>query len=388
MIKNVQESDDGTYTCRAAVIQTGELMERSIRLDVQVKPEIKSLAFEYEAIEGQEFSVMCEGNGKPAPEFKWINQDQKGKKKKWCFKQLIKKVLNFNILIDMSLADRFSVVGHNGQMSITRVEEYDRGLYTCVAKNSAGFTEKKMTLNVVVKPKIYELKNITLPINEEAILTCKAKGRPPPSVTFRRWGTQDEFRIGQQENDDRIILEQEIDEELGETKGTLIISKTLRVDDGLYQCIARNKAPDAAFEVGHIAVEYPPNFDHMRDLPPVFSWEERTANLSCMAFGFPNATIEWRWNERLVREMQDKFLQINEDGPRSDLIVKPADRRYYSAYKCIAVNKLGRAEHIMELREAHLPAPVAQAKPIQVTATTIIFEIYPPPTELGMPIKA
>lgn len=79
LIKNVQESDDGTYTCRAAVIQTGELMERSIQLYVQVKPEIKSLAFEYEAIEGQEFSVMCEGNGKPAPEFKWINQDQKGK---------------------------------------------------------------------------------------------------------------------------------------------------------------------------------------------------------------------------------------------------------------------------------------------------------------------
>lgn len=288
----------------------------------------------------------------------------------------------------MSLADRFSVVGHNGQMSITRVEEYDRGVYTCVAKNSAGFTEKKMQLNVVVKPKIYELKNITLPINDEAMLTCKAKGRPAPMVTFRRWGTQEEFRVGQQENDDRIILEQNIDEELGESSGILLISKTLRSDDGLYQCVARNKAPDAAFEVGHIAVEYPPNFDHMRDLPPVYSWEEKPANLSCMAFGFPNATIEWRWNERLIREMQDKFLQIFEEGPRSDLIVTPAGRRYYSAYKCIAVNRLGRAEHMMELREAHLPAPVAQAKPIVVTATTIQFEIVGPPTELGMPVKA
>lgn len=98
--------------------------------------------------------------------------------------------------------------------------------------------------------------------------------------------------------------------------------------------------------------------------------------------------IEWRWNERLIREMQDKFLQIFEEGPRSDLIVKPVDRRYYSAFKCIAVNRLGYAEQLMELREAHLPAPVAQAKPIVVTATTITFEIFPPATDLGMPIKA
>jgi neural cell adhesion molecule len=211
----VQESDDGVYTCRAAVIQTGELMERNIRLDVQLKPEITNLAVEYEAIEGNEFSVKCTGRGKPAPEFKWINQDQK----------------------DMSLADRFSVVGHNGQMSATRIEENDRGVYTCVAKNSAGVTEKRMFLKVVVKPKIYEMKNITIPINGESIFTCKAKGRPAPLITFRRWGTTEEFRVGQQENDDRVILEQNIDEELGESSGILLISKTLRNDDGLYQCL-------------------------------------------------------------------------------------------------------------------------------------------------------
>jgi len=86
--------------------------------------------------------------------------------------------------------------------------------------------------------------------------------------------------------------------------------------------------------------------------------------------------------------LNDRFLQIVEDGPRSDLIVQPVDRRYYSAFKCIAVNKIGRAEHIMELREAHLPSAVVQAKPIIVTATTITFDIIEPATEQGMPIKA
>lgn len=33
-IKNVQESDDGIYTCRASVQTTGELQERAIRVEV------------------------------------------------------------------------------------------------------------------------------------------------------------------------------------------------------------------------------------------------------------------------------------------------------------------------------------------------------------------
>lgn len=279
LIKNVQEIHDGVYTCRAAVIQTGELMERSIKLDVQLKPEITSLDEVYTAIEGQEFSVICEGRGKPAPEFKWLNWESK----------------------DMSLSDRFSVVAHKGQMSVTRVEENDRGVYTCLARNSAGFVEKKTRLNVIVKPKIYELKNVTVPIGADYTnLTCKAKGRPPPSVTFRRWGKIEELQIGQQENDDRIILDNIRDEEMGETTGIMFISKTVRADDGLWQCVARNEG-DAAFEVGHITVEYAPTFDHMKDLPPVYSWEQRPANLSCLAMALPNATIEWRWNEKLIR---------------------------------------------------------------------------------------
>jgi neural cell adhesion molecule len=99
LVKSVQESDDGIYTCRAAVIQTGELMERNIRLEVQIKPTIEILSELYEAIEGEEFSAKCVATGKPPPLVQWI-KDQR----------------------DMSLADRFSVVPHNGQMSITRVE--------------------------------------------------------------------------------------------------------------------------------------------------------------------------------------------------------------------------------------------------------------------------
>lgn len=84
--------------------------------------------------------------------------------------------------------------------------------------------------------------------------------------------------------------------------------------------------------------------------------------------------------------MGDPNLQIEGNGPRSNLLVTPRDRRYYTAYKCIATNRLGRVEHQMEVREARIPEPITQATPRIVTATTITFDIISPPTELGLPI--
>jgi neural cell adhesion molecule len=71
LIKNVEESDDGIYTCRAAVIQTGELVERNIRVEVQIKPNVEQLPTQIEAVEGQEFSIICNATGKPPPVFAW-----------------------------------------------------------------------------------------------------------------------------------------------------------------------------------------------------------------------------------------------------------------------------------------------------------------------------
>jgi neurocan core protein len=43
LIVKATEADDGTYTCRAIVIDTGELSERSIRVEVSVTHIVRSL---------------------------------------------------------------------------------------------------------------------------------------------------------------------------------------------------------------------------------------------------------------------------------------------------------------------------------------------------------
>lgn len=197
-----------------------------------------------------------------------------------------------------------------GQLSILRVTKDDYGNYTCHATNTAGEDQAKVLINVLIRPRIFELWNITRPEHEEAELICRATGRPPPEITFRfefykhvmhffamnylkltnaffyfrRWGTTEEFQPGPQPQNGDIYLEQSGDEYMGESKGVLRFSKLRRFDDGLYECIARNKG-DSAYKVGHIAVEYAPTFEHMESLPPIYTWNEQRANLSCLAEG-------------------------------------------------------------------------------------------------------
>jgi len=72
LIRNVQESDEGIYTCRAAVIETGELLERTIRVEVFIQPVIVSLPETLNAVEGKPFAANCTASGKPVPEISWI----------------------------------------------------------------------------------------------------------------------------------------------------------------------------------------------------------------------------------------------------------------------------------------------------------------------------
>uniref|UniRef100_A0A336MUJ8 CSON006072 protein n=1 Tax=Culicoides sonorensis TaxID=179676 RepID=A0A336MUJ8_CULSO len=366
MIRNVKLEDDGAYVCRAVVIDTGELAERTIRVEVQVRPEVMTMPQRIKAVEGQSFSVKCNATGKPPPMIEWIKDRTQQ---------------------NLAIADRFTVDERTGLLIISQVTDDDYGVYTCLAKNSAGVAEKKTMFDVLVTPKIYEFNNITMPVTKESSIVCKATGRPAPMITFRRWEEDEEFVAGPQPNDDRIILEVNRDTERGESTGILRISKLVRPDDGLYVCIARSEGGEA-FKNGHIAVEYPPNFEHMKTLPPVYSWEQRKANLSCLAEGFPNATIEWRRDDKLIKDLFDPNLEVIGSGPRSDLIIKPVGNQYYRSYRCIAQNILGKAEHLMELRQAFAPAEVVQSAVRSVTATSMVFDIVGPPVEIGLPILA
>ncbi|XP_070156465.1 fasciclin-2 isoform X2 [Polyergus mexicanus] len=361
-IKNVQESDDGIYTCRASVQTTGELQERLIRVEVHTRPSIEEISSPIDITEGENANIECKATGKPPPTFTWI-------------KSLTQQ--------NLSITDRFGVDPVTGVLTITNVNREDAGEYQCTATNLAGTVTTNIQVNVIVKPKIMEFLNKTVVEGKNKDIMCKAFGRPPPEVIFRKLTADKQYLMGAQPQDDRIIMTNSADDVSGETVGVLAIHSALTNDDGLYECVAKN-AGGVAYKNGHLTVEFPPSFRNMPNIT-IYSWEQRPVNLTCIAESIPNATIRWTmFGDRRVED--DVTIQVIDDGPISTLQIRPTDRRYYTNYKCIAANIHGTREHIIELKEATKPTELLSVKTVELTATSIRFDLIPP-THPDLPVK-
>lgn len=280
---------------------------------------------------------------------------------------------------NLSTVDRFSVDPYTGVLSITDVKREDEGEYQCEAKSPAGIATTDIQVNVIVKPKIMQFNNETVKDQQNMVLTCKAFGRPSPVVSFRKHTIEKPYLMGPQPNDDRIMVSNSPDKVTGETIGTLMFSKVLRTDDGLYECIAKNPG-GAVYRNGHITVEYAPSFRLMPNVT-VWSWDKRPVNLTCIAESIPNATIRWTIYGDQAVENHAMLQQIG-NGPVSILVVTPSDSRYYTQYKCIATNIHGTSNIFIELREATRPANLLDVKMIDISATTIAFKLTLPNSDL------
>lgn len=306
-------------------------------------------------IEGENANIECKASGKPPPMFTWV-------------KSLTQQ--------NLSIADRFGVDPVTGVLTITNVNRDDLGEYQCTAANAAGIATANIQVNVIVKPKIMEFLNKTVVEGKNVDIKCKAFGRPPPEVTFRKFTADKPYVMGVQPQDDRIIVKNDVDDVSGETVGTLSIIDALTDNDGLYECVAKNTG-GVAYKNGHLTVEFPPSFRNMPN-GTIWSWEQRPVNLTCIAESIPNATIRWTLYGDQKIDNEKPYIEQIGIGPISILKVIPIDRRYYTTYKCIAMNTHGTRERLIELREATKPGELLSVKMAEITATTIKFDLIPP----------
>ncbi|KAK9512568.1 hypothetical protein O3M35_000965 [Rhynocoris fuscipes] len=365
IIKKVRADDDGIYTCRALVLETGQLQEKRIKVEVHTKPKIReNMPKSLEVVDGEKASITCNATGKPPPTYTWL----KGSTRE-----------NLS-----GATDRFSVNERTGVLTITKVARDDNTDFKCIANNRAGEAEHNVRVTVIIKPNVLDIKNISVAVGNEAILECRASGNPLPSITFWKLGTANKMITGIQTNDDRISVNPREDREKGIAIGLLSISPLERKDDGLYACIAKNKGGES-MKNGHITVEFPPTFENS-PMKEAWTWKRRPVNLTCVAESIPNATITWMFSNRDI-ERNPNFRKFG-NGPQSTLTVTPSDIKFYGAYKCIAKNVHGEAHHVITLQEAHEPSEVTQSTLGVVTATTIVFEFVEPRNTGGRPISA
>lgn len=82
-------------------------------------------------------------------------------------------------------------------------------------------------------------------------------------------------------------------------------------------------------------------------------------------------------------------IVIQGNAQQSFLVIYPGnDQRFFTRYECIAKNELGEASHFIELKRAEVPRPVQQVKIKSLTATTVKFDIVPPPNLRGLPLRS
>lgn len=139
VIREVSETDEGVYTCRVRVTSMGTVEERHIQVEVHELPVMVTQPQLTEGVEKESVTLECLATGKPEPQYDWVNH--KGQ--------------------DLRHLERHTVDKYKGTLVIDQLRREDAGVYTCTARNMAGYASLKSTLNVVTKPVIEEYKNTT-----------------------------------------------------------------------------------------------------------------------------------------------------------------------------------------------------------------------------------
>lgn len=163
--------------------------------------------------QGGALHLECRAEGVPAPLHSWVLPDR-------------------SVLNSAASSKGRITVDTNATLHISAILPSDRGLYRCVASNSAGAASATVHIYVSSLPPV-----IQLPREEHLLLSpgmpvyahCSARGAPPPTLRWRiPNGTL--IRPSQFLHDNIFVL----------PNGTLHIRKVGPKDFGNYECTASN----------------------------------------------------------------------------------------------------------------------------------------------------
>ncbi|KAG0720397.1 Fasciclin-2 [Chionoecetes opilio] len=359
LIPEVTEADEGTYRCRARVLELGSVRYIDIQVEVNIPPTIEMPPQNTTGKENEDATFECSAEGKPAPAYSWVDNENK----------------------PLENGDEQHVNSETGVLTLMNLRPEQSGEYRCTASNTAGEDFKSAFLQVYTKPKVEEFLNLTVSTGSDIAMRCVVSGSPAPHVIFKKESEATNYTDGIN-LDDRINVRQT--EERGQKVGILEVKGGMRKDDGLYTCTAESSG-GVTQRWGHITIEFTPTFEE-QTTDTFWSWEQKPVNLTCLATSIPNATIQWYLRSQEI-DYTDVNLQRLLMGPLGVLQVNPLSSSYYGIYTCEASNTHGSAKQDVELKEAHVPGPITSAKVTKKTATTLTWGLVDPPEFGGLPIQ-
>ncbi|NWR45708.1 MXRA5 protein, partial [Regulus satrapa] len=333
LIRNAQLQDRGQYLCTA---QNLHGVDKMIVVLTVVAHQPKILLSRYRDVTvyfGETIAMECQASGTPSPLISWIFPDRK-------------------ILQTVTTTESRIMLHENRTLSIKQATFSDRGVYKCVASNSAGADSIAVRLHIAALPPIIQQEkqeNISLPLGSSINIHCTAKAAPSPNI---RWvvfdGTQ--IRPSQFVNGNLFVF----------PNGTLYIRNVSPKDSGTYECIAANMVGAARRTVQLHVMKHASNARITGSSP------QRTdvtyggiLHLDCSASGDPWPRILWRLpSKRMIDSLHSTLETRIKVFSNGTLVVHSVTDKDAGDYLCVARNKIGDDYVVLKVNVMMKPAKI------------------------------
>lgn len=322
--------EEGDYTCYAEN-QLGK-DEMKVRVKVKVvssRPQIqdkdqKTIKVFY----GETVTVRCNAKGEPLPTITWISP--------------------MNKVISPAL-DKYQILD-DGTLVVQKVQRFDGGNYTCMAKNTAGQDHKVARLEVLVQsPVINGLRGDTNSIKVAAVqdhrkfIDCVAKGKPSPRIM---WVLPGNVILPAPYKSNRMTVHQ---------NGTLEIHSPKRTDSGQLACIARNEGGEVRLAVNLDVKELVERPQIRGSRTDSFSLTVGNAmTLNCSFEGSAQPQVTWILPNGTPLQSGARFSKFFHH-PSGSLIISNPSIAEAGMYRCLGRNLRGLAERIITLTPGRKP---------------------------------
>ncbi|XP_061680955.1 hemicentin-1 isoform X2 [Syngnathoides biaculeatus] len=301
-ITRTQVSDGGTYTCVAS--NRAGVDNRHYNLHVHVPPGLDGAGSteDMTVVRGNPASLLCSADGTPAPSVTWLKDGGR-----------------------LSSGKQLRLLHQNTTVEIIQAQISDTGVYTCIARNTAGQASRHFNLKVLEPPRIQGSgvpAEVSVVVNNGLELQCEASGIPPPALTWLK--------------DGRPLL-QTANLRLLQGGKVLRVASAQLEDTGRYSCLANSPAGDDDKEF-LVRVHVPPNIVGESTPQDVLVLHNGQVTLECKSDAVPPPTLNWLKNGQplqmstRVRVLSEgRYLQIN-----------MADLGDEAQYTCVASNIAGK----------------------------------------------
>ncbi|XP_075732107.1 cell adhesion molecule Dscam1-like [Rhipicephalus microplus] len=311
----VERQDGGMYQC--TVYNREDSAQGSSQLVIgEDAPALEHVFSERQLRPGGSVSLRCSASGNPLPQVTWSLDGAPVPE-------------HYHVRVGDYVSGERLV---HSYVNLTGVRVEDGGIYTCIARNGVGHVSHSARLNVLGRPLIRPMANVTALAGRNMRLHCAVAGHPIQSIVWQK--------------DGRSLPQNHRQHSF--PNGSLVITEVQRsVDSGWYACVARDPQGNTARGQLAVHVMTPPlvsPFSFPDDLT-----EGKRAGAACIiSEGDLPITIEWlKDGLPLHPELEASVAKAND---YTSFLSFTGVRQLHSGnYTCVASNPATSSNYSAEM---------------------------------------